>query len=122
MNPLFFLIALLIPVWFDGVPTSCLVDTGATATLLSQWAAGRIGTLGPAIGQDQLRTASGTALPVQWHAVRNVGTQHFGWSEGVIAVAPKLAQDVGVECVLGTDFLARQPIRISWIDQQLLPG
>lgn len=113
-------ILLMILVWFDGVPTSCLVDTGATATIITQRVAASIGTLGPELGQDSLRAANQQLLPIRWHRVANVGTRYLGWSDGVIAVVPENLP--GIECILGTDFLGRQPIRIDWTTQQVYPG
>lgn len=116
----FAFILLFITVWFDGIPARCLVDTGATATIITPPLASRIGTLGPVLGQDMLRTADNTSLAIRWHRVANIGTNHFGWSDGVIAVSATSLP--GIDCVIGTDLLGRQPITLDWQNQEVLPG
>ena len=116
------LLMLVVRVWFSGVPASCLVDTGASLTVVSQAFADQLaaaGALARPAGQTTLTVANGQAVTAQVYDVPNVGTTTVGWPRGLVAVVPDgtLVQP----CVLGNSFLAQQPLVLSWADQAIYP-
>ena len=116
---MFWGIALFVTVWFDGVaiPGGCLVDTGASATVLRRSEAARLGTLGPPGSTATFTAASDTTFVATSHRIPNVGTADLGWSSATVWVVPdgQLSQ----ACILGTDLLGQQPIIIDWYAQRV---
>lgn len=112
MNPLAFGMTLYALVHFDGVPVSCVVDTGAEVTIMREAAAARLGTLGPVSFRSGIVVANGDVVEAVARPIKNVGTSDIGWGEVHILVVPDA--HLSEPCILGTDLLARQPITIDW--------
>lgn len=96
----------LLSVWFDGVPATCVVDTGANASFIRASLAAKIGTLGPAVSENTTTLPNDTRIVSTSHVVPNFGTQAFGLPEAHIRVVPD-AQLVTTECLIGMNVLRR---------------
>lgn len=111
--------ALVITIWFNGAPVSCHVDTGSPVTILSQTTANRVPALGPPVGKIGLVGVGGEHTLGNTYHVANAGNALFGWNDGRILVFPD--EKVGVDCLLGRDYLGRQPIGITWSPGAVFP-
>ena len=108
---------LVLQVYFDGVPVPCLVDTGATMTVLSATQAERIGSRSGPFAKVRAQTVSGQPLWGDVWRIPNVGTDSIGWSHALPLVVP--AKSMTHDCVLGTDLLGQQPIVIDWVRREV---
>ena len=108
---------LFLTVYFDGVPIRCVADTGSAATVLSQSAAARVGTLSAPLERLDLAREGGRRLAGRRHTVPNVGTGHLGWERASVVVLPD--EDSVFPCVLGANLLAQQDITIRWGNGQI---
>ena len=105
-------------VYFDGVPQQCVVDTGATYTVITERAAAQMGTLSTVVAQAQLYGAGGGTILGQVRYIPNVGTGQIGWSGVSVIVVPN-DQLAGLDCVLGLDLLKRQSVVFDWGKREL---
>ena len=102
-----------VTVFFQGLPVRCLVDTGATVSLLDRTAANRIpSAFWPGVALDV--TLGGRVSPAQWAWVADVGTTDIGFG-GAWVVAMDSAESV---CLLGADVLARHGAVVLDFGQQ----
>jgi predicted aspartyl protease len=115
------LLALFITVFFDGTAQRCLVDTGASHTVVTQEIAARIPQLSQPVHAVHLISASGNPIAGILHVVPQVRTQHFSWNDVVIVVVPSNAVDTPASCVLGMNLLGRQPLWLDWANEQIRP-
>ncbi|MGH2368471.1 MAG: retroviral-like aspartic protease family protein, partial [Chloroflexota bacterium] len=109
-----------IPVWFDGVPVTCLLDTGASMTVLNQSTAQRLGTLANRRRQVALRAANGAIIKGNVHAINHVGTATISWPASDVVVFPD--DQLSEPCILGVNLLGQQPIVIDWTAKQVRPA
>jgi predicted aspartyl protease len=114
-------LALFIGVAFDGVPARCLVDTGASHTVISQEVARSIPGLGQPAQSVRLTAANGTPMNGSVHSVRSVRTQHLSWQDASVVVVPDGVLDKSTPCVLGMNLLGRQPVYFDWQSGQIRP-
>lgn len=114
-------VLLFLTVWFNGVPVNCLVDSGASATILSATQAVQIPELGPSLATTQLSTLNGQWVHGEVHMVANVGTAYLGWTRVPVVVLPDEALD-GTGCILGANLLGRQPVVLDWQRQLVYPA
>ena len=117
------LVALLltIQVWFDGVPTQCVVDSGSTYTIVTRSAAARMGTLSPVVAQATIQGIGGTPQQVEVRYIPNVGTAHLGWPGAEVLVVDDGVLPGSIKCLLGADLLGQQPLMIDWVTQTVRP-
>lgn len=94
--------SLHVTVYFQGLPVRCLVDTGATVSLLDRTTANRIpGVHWAGVSLDV--AIGGRTAPAAWAWVAAVGTQDLGFG-GAWVVAMESETPI---CLLGADVLAR---------------
>ena len=115
------LFSLLILVTFNGVPARCLVDTGASHTVISQELAGQVPGLTPALMTTQLVTASGAPMTGAVHVVPTANTEYFRWRDALVVVVPSSALAQGWSCILGLNLLAQQPVLFDWRNAEIRP-
>lgn len=117
-----FLVGLILTltVWFDGVPVDCIVDTGSTVTALRASQAVQIGTLGPVLSTVAVGFANNTTAKAEVRPARHIGTSTMGWPGTNVWVLPD--DQLSAPCLLGMDLLGRQPLRIDWETQTLVPA
>ena len=108
-----------VPVWFDDVSISCLVDTGASLTVINHTTARRLSTLTETGASVSLRTANGGTLDGRIHAVQRVRAADLTWSQGDLAVFPD--EQLIVPCILGMNLLGQQPIVMDWSANLIRP-
>jgi predicted aspartyl protease len=112
---------LFITVSFNGTPVHCLVDTGATHTVVAQEAAAAIGGLSQPLQAIRLSAANGTPMNGAVYRVPDVRTAHLSWPEGSVVVVPGDVLDKSTPCVLGINLLGQQPIFIDWQAGEVRP-
>lgn len=117
------LLVLLLTVWFDGRPLECLVDTGSYGTLLTERAAAQVrhALVDPQDGYT-VQDASGIVLPARSYTARHVGTAHLGWERGQVLVVPDGGGLHERPCILGMNFLSRQPLLFDWAAGEVYPA
>lgn len=108
-----------VPVWFDDVSISCLVDTGSSLTVLNHTTARRLSTLTETGASVSLRAANGGTLDGRIHAVQRVRAADLTWLQGDLAVFPD--EQLIVPCILGMNLLGQQPIVIDWSANLIRP-
>jgi hypothetical protein len=114
IHAVFAILLLLLTVWFDGVPVSCAVDTGAEMTVLRASTAAQIGTRSAPLSTARLQGIGGETGTVEAQLVYipHIGTHELGWPGAVVAVVPDGA--LPVDCLLGLDLLSQQTVVIDW--------
>lgn len=108
-----------VPVWFDDVSISCLVDTGSSLTVVNHTTARRLSTLTETGASVSLRAANGGTLDGRIHAVQRVRAADLTWPQGDLAVFPD--EQLIVPCILGMNLLGQQPIVIDWSANLIRP-
>ena len=107
---------LLVSAWFGDVELPCLVDTGSTATILSEGAAAKVSTLGQPWGTRPIGglTAEAPILGT-YRTVPEVWAGDLYWTDVPVVVVP--GARIGTlehVCILGATVLARQDLAIEW--------
>ncbi|MBI3972891.1 MAG: retroviral-like aspartic protease family protein [Chloroflexi bacterium] len=115
-------LSLWLNVWFDGVPVACLVDTGAAYTVLSQPVAEKVATRSNPIQDVTLVAANGMQIAGKLYHVPNIGTEHIGWSGGVVVVVPAEHLDSSLQCTLGMNLLGQQNLVFDWTVGTIRPA
>lgn len=108
-----------VPVWFNGVPINCLVDTGSSLTVINQTMVWRLGTLTETDATVTLRAANGGTLDGRIYSVQHVRAADLVWSASDLAVFPD--EQLIVPCILGMNLLGQQSIAIDWSANLLRP-
>ena len=106
---------LMLTTWFNGAQRQCVVDTGSSLTLVRS--SEGIQFDGPS-QELYFSTANGGLTKAIVAPVKNIGTKNLGWVNGEVVVSSDLAE----ECILGSNFLGRQPIIINWSNGTVLPA
>lgn len=107
---------LLVTAWFGDVPLPCLVDSGSTATILSEGAAAQVPTLGEPWGTRPLGgLTDGGLITGTYRTVPEVWVGDLYWTDVPVVVVPG-ARIGALEhtCILGATVLARQDLVIDW--------
>ena len=115
------LLALFMTVSFDGTPARCLVDTGASHTVITQDLASHIPSLAKPSFAVQLAAASGAAINGELRTVRSAGTDYLSWKDPSVVVVPDGVLNPGTSCVVGMNLLGQQPVFFDWQTGQLRP-
>lgn len=114
--------ALMLTVWFDGVPVRCLADTGAAYTVMTEAQASRVGTWWPGRSSQSIMTMNGAIVPAEARAVSHVGTDRLGWSHARVMVISDTNSHHLDLCILGSDLLMQHgPLVFDFSKQTVYP-
>ena len=105
---------LLLVVYWDGVPSRCLVDTGATHSVIRSSVAAQVGTKSGPYATLLLKGFGGD-IQGEVYRIPNVGTQALGWSYARPVVVPDSVMVNGYDCIIGVDLLGQQPVRMDFV-------
>lgn len=99
----------------EGTPLTALIDTGMTATALTQAGLKRLGRARPVLRRTQVRNIDGRTAPAELRRFAHVAFGPLKAREAELLVLPDgaLTRRFGIEAFIGADLLMTQPALIS---------